>query len=234
MTELVQSTRAAEDSERSDVSGAQPAPMAVPHRLGWRGVWWFACGVAGTLAIVWFIIFSRGEIGSKAEWFFGAVVFCVVMVTMWQTLNIQRQASQHAAEAAERLCTELVAAEERAARELAMTQALHRVEMQAREKVFRAEMEAQRELARVERGHLINQLQKQAMVEVSRAVNAHTQMRQRMERGRPYPADRGPRRAGAGDEPYLRADQPSRERLFGRGQQRQRPHRERSPASRAE
>jgi hypothetical protein len=118
-----QSTRAAEDSERSDVSGAQPAPMAVPHRLGWRGVWWFACGVAGTLAIVWFIIFSRGEIGSKAEWFFGAVVFCVVMVTMWQTLNIQRQANQHAAEAAERLCTELVAAEERAARELAMTQA---------------------------------------------------------------------------------------------------------------
>jgi len=74
MTELVQSTRAAEDSERSDVSGAQPAPMAVPHRLGWRGVWWFACGVAGTLAIVWFIIFSRGEIGSKAEWFFGAVI----------------------------------------------------------------------------------------------------------------------------------------------------------------
>jgi len=138
-----QSTRAAEDSERSDVSGAQPAPMAVPHRLGWRGVWWFACGVAGTLAIVWFIIFSRGEIGSKAEWFFGAVVFCVVMVTMWQTLNIQRQANQHAAEAAERLCTELVAAEERAARELAMTQALHRVEMQAREKVFRAEIEAQ-------------------------------------------------------------------------------------------
>jgi hypothetical protein len=63
MTELVQSTRAAEDSERSDVSGAQPAPMAVPHRLGWRGVWWFACGVAGTVAIVWFIIFSRGEIG---------------------------------------------------------------------------------------------------------------------------------------------------------------------------
>src|SRR6185312_1996808 len=200
-----QSTRAAEDSERSDVSGAQPAPMAVPHRLGWRGVWWFACGVAGTLGIVWFIIFSRGEIGSKAEWFFGAVVFCAVMVTMSQTLNVQRQANQHAAE---RLRTELAAAEERAARELAMTQALHRVEMEAREKVFRAEMEAQRELARVERGHLINQLQKQAMVEVSRAVNAHTQMRQPMERGAPYPADRGPRRAGAGDEPYLRADQP--------------------------
>jgi hypothetical protein len=128
------------------------------------------------LAIAWFIIFSRVEIGSKAEWFFGAVVFCVVLVTIWQTLNIQRQANQHAAEAAERLRTELLAAEARAARELAMTQALHRVEMEAREKVFRAEVEAQRELARVERGHLINHLQKQAMVEVSRAVNAHTQM----------------------------------------------------------
>ena len=177
----MQSIRAAEDSERSDMSGAQQSPMTMPvsrqpHQLGWRGVWWFACGVAGSLAIVWFIIFSRGEIGSKAEWFFGAVVFCVVMVTMWQTLNIQRQANQHAAEAAERLRTELVAAEERAARELAMTQALHRVEMEAREKVFRAEVEAERELARVERGHLINQLQKQAMVEVSRAVNGHTQM----------------------------------------------------------
>jgi hypothetical protein len=57
-----------------------------------------------------------------------------------------------------------------------MTQALHRVEMEAREKVFRAEVEAQRELARVERMHLLNQLQKQAMVEVSRAVNGHTQM----------------------------------------------------------
>src|SRR5262245_11172899 len=180
MTELVQSTRAAEDSERGEVSAPEPTPMTAavsrePQRPGWRGVWWFACGVAGSLAIGWFIIFSRGEIGSKAEWFFGAVVFCAVMVTMWQTLNSQRQANQHAADAAERLRTELVAAEERATRELAMTQALHRVEMEAREKVFRAEWEAERELARVERGHLINQLQKQAMVEVSRAVNGHTQ-----------------------------------------------------------
>jgi hypothetical protein len=136
----------------------------------------FACAAVGALAIVWFIFFSRGEPGSKADWFFGAVVFCVVLVTMWQTLAIQRQANQHAAQAAARLHTELAAAEERAAREVAMTQALHRVEMEAREKSFRAEVEAQRELARVERAHLVNQLQKQAMVEVSRAVNGHTHM----------------------------------------------------------
>jgi hypothetical protein len=185
MTGLVQSTRATEDSERGEVNAPSepsalmppPAPVSSePRRLGWHGIGWFACGAAGFLAIAWFIFFSRGELGSKADWFFGAVVFCVVMVTMWQTLTVQRQANQHAAQAAERLRIELVAAEERTAREIAMTQALHRVEMEAREKVFRAEVEAQRELARIERMHLLNQLQKQAMVEVSRAVNGHTQM----------------------------------------------------------
>jgi hypothetical protein len=182
MTGLVQSTRATEDSGRDEVNAA-PAPTLPtvdvsrePDRFGWRTIGWFAGGAAGTLAIAWFIFFGRGESGSKAEWFFGAVVFCVVLVSMWQTVHFQRQANQHAAEAAERLRTELVAAEERAAREMAMTQALHRVEMEARERAFRAEVEAQRELARIERGHLINQLQKQAMVEVSRAVNGHTQM----------------------------------------------------------
>jgi hypothetical protein len=180
MTDLVQSIRAAEDSERGEVT-LKLEPPAAPvsgetRSFRWQTFGLFACGALGSLAIVWFIIFSRGQLGSKAEWFFGAAVFCVVMASMWQTLIIQRQANQRAADAVERLRTELVAAEERAAREVAMAQALHRVEMEARERAFRAEVEAQRELARVERGHLINQLQKQAMVEVSRAVNGHTQM----------------------------------------------------------
>jgi hypothetical protein len=183
MTGLVQSTRATEDSVRGDVDAPSglttPPQMPVspePRRQGWHAIGWFACGAAGFLAIAWFIFLGRGEVGSKADWFFGAVVLCVVLVTMWQTLTVQRQANQHAAAAAERLRNELVAAEERTAREIAMAQALHRVEMEAREKVFRAEVEAQRELARIERMHLLNQLQKQAMVEVSRAVNGHTQM----------------------------------------------------------
>ena len=180
MTDLVQSIRAAEDSERGEVTPKLEPPAAPvsgeTRSFGWQTIGLFACGAVGSLAIVWFIVFSRGELGSKAEWFFGAAVFCVVMASMWQTLNIQRQANQRAADAVERLRTDLVAAEERAAREVAMAQALHRVEMEARERAFRAEVEAQRELARVERGHLINQLQKQAMVEVSRAVNGHTQM----------------------------------------------------------
>jgi hypothetical protein len=180
MTDLVQSIRAAEDSERGEVTPKLEPPAAPvsgeTRSFRWQTFGLFAGGAVGSLAIVWFIVFSRGEQGSKAEWFFGAAVFCVVMASMWQTLNIQRQANQRAADAVERLRTELVAAEERAAREVAMAQALHRVEMEARERAFRAEVEAQRELARVERGHLINQLQKQAMVEVSRAVNGHTQM----------------------------------------------------------
>ena len=160
-------------------------PLPVPVRRGprsfdairgWRGIGWLACGVAGSLAIAWFIFLGRGQLGSKADWFFGAVVFCVVMVTMWQTLTMQRQANQNAAEAAERLRVELAAAEQRSARELALNQTLHRAEMEAKDKLHRAEVEAQRELARVERVHLINQLQKQAMIEVSRAVNGNTQM----------------------------------------------------------
>ncbi|MDT5332365.1 MAG: hypothetical protein QOF31_3662, partial [Mycobacterium sp.] len=174
MTGLVQSTRAAEDSERANVSTpAEPMQLAMPVRRGprwlaaiegWRGIGWFACGVAGIVAIAWFIFLSQGEIGSKADWFFGAVVFCIVMVTMWQTLSIQRQANQNAADAAERLRVELAAAEERSARELALVQTLHRVEMQAKEKSHRAELEAERELARVEHLHLVNQLQKQALI----------------------------------------------------------------------
>ncbi len=186
MTGLAESTRAAEDSEHVEVrTPAALMPVTVPVRRGprwfaaiegWRGIGWFATGVAGGVAIVWFILVSRGEIGSKADWFFGAVVFCVVMVTMWQTLNIQRQANQNAAHTEERHRMELAAAEEHAARELALIQTLHRVEMDAKEKSHRAELEAHRELARVERLHLVNQLQKQALTEVSRTVNGHTQL----------------------------------------------------------
>jgi hypothetical protein len=189
MTGLAQSFRAAEDSERGgDVNVStptEPTPLSAPVRQstgwfaaieGWRGIGWFACGVAGIVAIAWFIFLSHGEVGTRADWFFGAVVFCVVMVTMWQTLNIQRQANQNAADAAERLRVELATADERSARELALIQTLHRVEMDAKDKSHRAELEAERELARVERLHLVHQLQKQALIEVSRTVNGHTQL----------------------------------------------------------
>jgi hypothetical protein len=182
MTGLVQSTRAAEDSERGEGSTyTELIPPTVPvsrgpSRFSWRAIGWFAGGMAGSLAIAWFIVLSPGEVGSKAEWFFGAVVLCVVMVSMWQLITIQRVARQDAANAAERHRKELAAAEEHAMRELAMTQRLHRTQMEAQQRMHHAEMETQRELARTERTHLTNQLQKQAVIEVSRAVTAHTQM----------------------------------------------------------
>jgi hypothetical protein len=193
MTGIAESANAAEPLEIGEVNGSakatrqteprRDAPLRLGAIGGWRGLGWLTCGVAGCVAIGWFIFFSPGESGSKAEWFFGAVVFAVVLVATWQTVNIQRQAIQNAAEAAERLRNELAAAAERSARELALTRTLHQAEMDARraemdaqQKLHRAEMEAQSELARVQRTHLIERLQKQAMIEVSRAVSAHTQM----------------------------------------------------------
>jgi hypothetical protein len=228
MTELVQSAKAAEAEPRKpgDVNGsAKPTEHAEAGRReppqlaaigGWRGLGRLTSALAGSVAIGWFILFSPGESGSKAEWFFACVVLCVVLVVIWQTINIQRQATQiaaeaaerrqrelvaaeqNAAEAAERLRKELVAAEERSARELELTrslhqaemearqtlhqtemdarQTMHRTEMEARQTMHRAEMEAQWQVARVERTHLLRRLQKQAMIEVSRAVSAHTQM----------------------------------------------------------
>ena len=117
---------------------------------------------------------------------------------MWQTVNAQRQANARAATAADRLRRELAAAEkrmareramaeerwererasaeERSSREMALTQKLHTAELESERKAHRAELDAQRQQAALERTHLLNQLQKQAVIEVSRAVSLHTQM----------------------------------------------------------
>lgn len=185
MTGLAQSTRVAEPSRRDVIDDTQPLVLPHPERpapprrapLGrWRGIGWLAGGLAGALAMAWFIFLSPGEIGTRAEWFFGAAIFCVVMVSMWQTITIQRQAIQNAEEAARRSRKEFSAAEARSARELALTRALHQAEMDAQQNLHRAEMAAQQELARVEHVRLRQQLEKQALIEVSRAVNAHTRM----------------------------------------------------------
>lgn len=189
MTGLAQYARDAELPELGDGSSyvfpTQPnEPRRSPRRLAaigaWRVVGWMAGAVAGCAAIAWFILLSPGATGSKAEWFFGAAVLCVVMVTMWQIVTTRRLARRDAAEAEERHHTELAAAEERAMRELAMAERLHRTQMEAQQRMHDAEMEAQREVAGIERSHLSKQLQKQAMIEVSRAVGEHTQMLARL------------------------------------------------------
>ncbi|MGZ6780744.1 MAG: hypothetical protein ACXVGO_17340 [Mycobacterium sp.] len=186
MTGLVESTTSDDQSERGDgryapASTQAPAPARPSGGWftaidGWRGLAWLSCGISGGVAIVWFILLGPGEMGSKAEWFFGAVVLCAVLVLMWQTVNVQRQANRMAAEAAERLRVELAAAERRMARELELTQKLHMAELESRQKSHRAEIDAHRQQAEIERRHLRNQLQKQAVIEVSRAVSLHTQM----------------------------------------------------------
>ena len=165
---------------------------------GWRGIGWLSCGAAGGLAIAWFILLAPGETGSKSDWFFGAAVLCAVLVVMWQTANAQRQANAKAAAAGDRLRRELAAAEkrmareramaeerwererasaeERSSREMALTQKLHTAELENERTAHRAELDAQRQHAALERTHLLNQLQKQAVIEVSRAVSLHTQM----------------------------------------------------------
>src|SRR5690242_10962759 len=84
MTGLVESTTSDGQSERGD--GQYPPVPARPRggRLaaidGRRGIAWLSCGLVGGAAIVWFILLGPGEMGPKAEWFFGAVVLCAVMV----------------------------------------------------------------------------------------------------------------------------------------------------------
>lgn len=198
MTGIVESATADDQSERGEVRDVtEPITDAVVVSRGgsglfaaidgWRGIGWLACGAVGGLAIAWFILLGPGEFGSKADWFFGAAVLCSVSALMWQTRSVQRQANERAAAAAERLRYELAAAErrrvaeraeadERSARELGQRQELHRVELKSQQDAHRAELDAQRQQANLERTHLLNQLQKQAVIEVSRAVSVHTQM----------------------------------------------------------
>jgi hypothetical protein len=186
MTGLVESTTADDQSEPGEVRDViVPTPDVEPARRdkgrfaainGWRVFGWAACGVAGLLAIGWFIVLGPGELGPKADWFFGAVVFGVVLVAMWQTVTIQRQANRRVAEAAERLRSELAEAEKRSARELEFTRQLHDAQVESQQKAHVAEMDAMQKQARIERTHLLNQLQKQAVTEVSRVIGAHTQV----------------------------------------------------------
>ncbi|WP_441961331.1 hypothetical protein [Mycolicibacterium houstonense] len=194
MAGLTESTRAAEPSgapraahpddgkvgdptEPIPVVALNRAPAPTPPAARAKAnLGWLIGGGLGILVVAWYLLFSPGEPGSKSEWFFGAVVFVVLLATMWLALTVQRQARYDIAQADERLRRELAAADERSALELALTQKWHRAAMESQQKLHQAELTAQRELARIERNNLLEQLQKQAMIEVSRAVGAHTRM----------------------------------------------------------
>jgi hypothetical protein len=180
MTGLAESTWTVESSENGEVTEpvgpVSSGPSRRPHRFAWRALGILAGGFASGLAIAWFIFLGPGQVGSKAQWFFGAAVFVAILVSIWQMSTIHRRANAEAASAAQRLEAQVAAAEERSARELAAIQSAHQAEIKAQQTLHHAEMQAQQELARVSRLHLLGQLQKQAMVDVSRAVSAHAQM----------------------------------------------------------
>lgn len=210
MTQLAQSTGAVVPPQPDDSTDKFPrgheVEKATQPSLGWRGIAWATGGIAGGLAVAWFIFFGPGESGSRSEWFFGTVVCCAMAASLYQTLVVMRQTRQDAADATAHLRQELAAAEQRTARELTQIQQMHRTSLGAQQQQHRSELESvqqlhrneveslqqlhrsqiqtqrelhqtemagQRQLGDSQRELLREQLQKQAMVDVSRAVGAH-------------------------------------------------------------
>ncbi|MBL1079473.1 hypothetical protein JK358_34215 [Nocardia sp. 2] len=117
-------------------------------------------GVAAIATLATFLVRSRWEVGSKAEWVAGLGALSAVVVALWQTIRIQKQAAEDAQEAATRLRQELDAATDRMNTQLQQTRELHA-----------AELDSARALARVQRIHLWEQEQKQAITQVVRAMH---------------------------------------------------------------
>lgn len=92
---------------------------------------------------------------------FGTVL--AVVVALWQSNVIRRQAEQERTDAAEQLEKELTSASE-----------LHAAEMKAADERHTTELATQREIARVQRVALREQEFKLALIRVSRAASAYT------------------------------------------------------------
>ncbi|MEE2851449.1 MAG: hypothetical protein VX424_02210 [Actinomycetota bacterium] len=100
--------------------------------------------------------------GNVAEAFGAAGTLLAVVVALWQSLVIRRQAEQARIDAAEQFEGELKSARD-----------LHAAEMKAADDRHKAELDAQREIARVQRLSLREQEFKLALIRVSRAANAY-------------------------------------------------------------
>lgn len=76
------------------------------------------CGVLSVGFLIAALLAADIETGSKAEWLSGIGTLTAVVVALWQTITIQKQAKEQAHEAQKHFERELMAAEERSAREL--------------------------------------------------------------------------------------------------------------------
>jgi hypothetical protein len=101
--------------------------------------------------------------GNVAEGFAAVGTFLAVVVALWQSVIVRRQAEQDAKDAAERFREELDAAEAR-----------HKVQLVAQRELAQSQLGAQMEQARVQRVHLREQEFKLALIRVSRAANLYT------------------------------------------------------------
>lgn len=112
--------------------------------------------------------------GSVSDAFAAVGTISAVIVALWQSVVIRRQAKDSAKEAADRFEDEIKAASARTRQEVDAAEQRSQREQQAAAERHEAELEVQREVARTQRVHLREQEFKLALIRVSRAASAYT------------------------------------------------------------
>jgi hypothetical protein len=101
--------------------------------------------------------------GNVADGFAAVGTFLAVVVALWQSVIVRRQAEHEAKDAAQRFREEFDAAESR-----------HNAQLATQQELAQAQLPAQVEQARVQRVHLREQEFKLALIRLSRAANLYT------------------------------------------------------------
>jgi len=110
--------------------------------------------------------------GSIWEFFAAIGTIGAVIVALWQSVVIRRQAKDEAKESAERFQREIEAANERTLREVEAAERRSARELEHARELHQLEMDNQRELARLQRIQLLEQSQREQIVVLNRAVDA--------------------------------------------------------------
>ncbi|MCV7289407.1 hypothetical protein H7J87_29175 [Mycolicibacterium wolinskyi] len=116
--------------------------------------------------------YPRINWGNVWEPFAAVGTIGAVVVALWQSVVIRRQAKDDAAEAATRFQAEIEAANTRTVQEVEAAERRSARELTHSRELHEVEMANQRELARIQRVQLLEQSQKQQVVVLNRAVDA--------------------------------------------------------------
>lgn len=114
------------------------------------------------------------EWGSLGDAFAAAGTLLAVIVALWQSVVLRRQAKEEAKDAAARFQAEIDAANNRTVQEVEAAEDRSQRELDAAAGRHAAELETQREVARIQRVHLSEQEFKVAMTRIARAASAFT------------------------------------------------------------